>query len=174
MNHAAPVARVACRSDGSVTVDAEREARVELIPGPVGWRVVGLDATEGRAERVVEDGGGFRLRRASSADDEGARTVRFPDGLTGREAQGRHVLLEDGRLFRLVERGGTDPRFELLSWEVPGPYLVARPADDGWTIEPEASGGALADLRALWVLMALEILDAETNGMMGRTTDDAP
>ena len=84
------------------------------------------------------------------------------------------MLLEDGRLFRLLERGGIDPRFELLSWEVPGPYLVARPAKDGWTIAPEASGSALGDLRALWVLMALEILDSGTNGMMGRTTDDAP
>ena len=158
------VAHVACKPDGTVIVEVEPDAHVELIPVRDGWRVLGMESgVEARAERVIEDGGGFRLKRSQSQDDEGARTLRMPDGDGGREARGRHVLLEDGRLFRLVERGGRDPRFELLSWEVPGAYLVARPGQDGWTIEPQVAGDALDDLPALWVLMALEILDTETN-----------
>jgi len=161
-------------TDGSVRVRVEGDEPIRLEPVDRGWRVRGLgEAGEWRAERVDVDGGGFRLRSAAAAGEEGARTTRMPGLASGDPAQGRHVLLEDGRLFRLVERGGSDPRFELLSWEVPGPYLVARLTADGWKIEPQAAGGALGDLRPLWILMAMEILDSEEPLGNARSNDDA-
>lgn len=163
-------------ADGTVRVRIDGDDSIQLTPVARGWRVRGLgEPGDWRAERVDGEPGGFRLRSDDDADDEAACTTRMPRS-TGEPAEGRHVLLADGRLFRLVERGGLDPRFELLSWEVPGPYLVARPATGGrgWTIEPQPSGGALGDLRALWILMAMEILDSEEPLENARSNDDAP
>ena len=167
-----PIVSFALRADGSVVLDAGGSRPIELHARDGAWAGAVDEADPWRIERVPGEGGGFRLRRSGSSDEEGARTLRMPTS-SDEVRTARHVLLEDGRLFRLVERGGRDPRFELLSWETPGAYLVARPAPAGWTIVPEASGGALGDVRALVVLMAMEILDSEQPGGIGRSIDDA-
>ena len=73
----------------------------------------------------------------------------------------RYFLMGDGRLFRFALRGPVDCRFELSGQETPGAYLTARPQADGWRIEASPASGGIEDLRALSVLFAAEILDAE-------------
>jgi hypothetical protein len=60
-----------------------------------------------------------------------------------------------------VRRGPREGGFELLGWETPGAYLTAQPASDGWKLAPTAACGGLVDLRAISVLFAAEVLDAE-------------
>jgi hypothetical protein len=167
-----PIMRFALRADGGVAIEPEGSRAIDLRPCKGGWVAAVDGEAPWRIERASDDGGGFRLLRKIAEDAEGARTMRLPVAAAD-DGVARHVLLEDGRLFRLVERASKDPRFELLAWDAPGAYLVARPSGAGWAIEPEAAGGALADLRAIVVLMAMEILDAELPGGIGRTVDDA-
>jgi hypothetical protein len=73
----------------------------------------------------------------------------------------RNLLLEDGRLFAIVPRGPREPGLHVTSWEVPGPYLDARPSAGAWTIAPTIAASGIADLRALTLLLAAEIADVE-------------
>ena len=74
----------------------------------------------------------------------------------------KFLLLDDGRLFRIALRGPRDGGFELLGWETPGAYIIARPEpNNGWSLIPTAACGGLTDLQAISVLMASEILDSE-------------
>ena len=78
-----------------------------------------------------------------------------------------YLLLADGRLFRIVGRGPRDARFELLGWQMPGAYMIARPEPEGWRICPAPSCGAIADTGVLTILFAAEILAAEGFGSLG-------
>ena len=82
----------------------------------------------------------------------------------GREAGLKFLLLDDGRLFRIVLRlSGSPPEggYELLGWETPGAYLRARPEPSGWKLVATAAGGGLTDLQAISILFAAEILNSE-------------
>jgi hypothetical protein len=169
----AALARIERGIDGTIRVRAEGVDAIEIASVGGAWRVRGLGDPGGwRAERCPV-ARGFRVRPDGTPEDEAACTTRMP-AAEGEAALGRHVFLADGRLFRLVERGGRDPRFELLPWEAPGPYLVARPGAADWRIETQPAGAALGDLRELWVLMALEILDSDEPLGEARSNDDAP
>jgi len=79
----------------------------------------------------------------------------------GSEAGLKFLLLDDGRLFRIVLGGSRDGGFELLGWETPGAYVRAQPESNGWKLIPMAACGGLTDLRAISILFAAEILDLE-------------
>ncbi len=79
----------------------------------------------------------------------------------GSEAGLKFLLLDDGRLFRIVLGGSRDGGFELLGWETPGAYVRAQPEPSGWKLIPTVACGGLTDLRAISILFAAEILDSE-------------
>ncbi len=89
-------------------------------------------------------------------------------GLEGPSAP-RNLLLEDGRLFRILPRGPREAGMELLSWEVPGAYFHARPEPRGFVLVPTVAAGGIADVRVLSLLLAAEVLDAE-EPLVGTTT----
>lgn len=147
--------------------NASGEIALESEAGPQ-WRLVA--AGEGWWVDVGDDAGRWLLRPARSrgsrfvlvterAERELGRTLAL-EGV-GHPPELRYFLMGDGRLFRFALRGPVDCRFELSGRETPGAYLTARPQADGWRIEASPASGGIEDLRALSVLFAAEILDAE-------------
>jgi len=144
------------RADG-VTLDAPGAPSMRISPAGDGWQISGRDDVEGwRLERAEPAWSGFVLFAGSDGEELG-RTTSLPDVVD--EPNGRHVLLADGRLFRIIVRGPRNPRVELTGWEVPGPYLEALPqANGGWRLRASDAARAIADLRALTLLLAAELL----------------
>ena len=70
-------------------------------------------------------------------------------------------MLADGRLFRVSVRGVSTPRIEVARWDVPGPYLIARPGASGWTIERTPAGRELEGCETVELLTtaAIEALE---------------
>jgi len=139
---------------GGFCLSSGKRSVLTATPADEGWVVSG--AGERQEWRLTQEGG-FVLRGGD--DSERGRTMRFPG--IGREVGLSYLLLDDGRLFRIVLRGPRDARFELLGWETPGAYLVARSGNDGWTIEQTPAGVELEDSDALMVLFAAEILASD-------------
>jgi hypothetical protein len=129
-------------------IPTDKEWRVEVGGGSVGWLLRRSRSPGSRFVLVVE------------ADErELGRTLALES--VGLPPELRYFLMGDGRLFRFALRGPVDCRFELSGRETPGAYLTARPQSDGWRIEASPASGGIEDLRALSVLFAAEILDAE-------------
>jgi hypothetical protein len=122
-----------------------------------GYAVAGTAAGRGWFLRVdsAGAGGGFVLVHADAAEaGEIARSSR----IAGQEGAAT-ILLEDGRLFRVVPRVGSDgARVELTGWETAGAYLVARPGRAGWRVEAGPAGRDLGIGADLAVVFAAEIL----------------
>ncbi len=135
------------RTDGGPTVRARSSGNDWRIEGIEGW----ADATLRRAE----DSSGFVLTLEVGV----ARTMP----LVGADWPGspRFMLLADGCLYRIALRGPADAGFELVGWESPGAYLVASPTDKGWKIEAMVAATGLDEIRAMSLLFAAEILEAE-------------
>jgi hypothetical protein len=131
---------------GTTTIEAERQDER--------WRVPGLAATLRRAD---SEEGGFVLAR----EDGGGEIGRTMAPLGVPEADLRYLLLSDGRLFRIVR--GQEGGFDLLGWETPGAYLRARRTGrvGVWTLEPTVACSGLIEIRALSLLLAVEVLDRE-------------
>jgi len=74
---------------------------------------------------------------------------------------GSSIVLADGRLFRVSVRGVSAPRIEVARWDVPGPYLIARPGASGWTIERTPAGRELEGCETVELLTtaAIEALE---------------
>jgi hypothetical protein len=141
---------------GGLRLEPAGRAPMELLPDGDGWAIE-VDGEDGTWRVRAEAPHGFVL--VAGDGRELGRTQGLPG--VGDEANLSFLLLEDGRLFRVVLRGPRDGRFELLGWETPGAYLVARPGDARWTISPTAACGGLSDLRAILILFAAEIVAAE-------------
>jgi len=142
---------------GGFRLEVDGTAALIVRPEPSGWQLDG-GATKGwRLNRQRSGADGFVLRRAG--EDEAGRTMRHPG--SGSEAGLSYLLLDDGRLFRVVLRGPRDARFELLGWETPGAYLVARPEQVGWSIRPTAAGECLERTESMLILFAAEVLAAD-------------
>jgi len=146
-------------ANGGFEIETAGQPTVRVDPCGDGWRIEGQRGIEGWfLRRTAGDGVGFVLSEADGRTEAG-RTMPLVG--TGREAGLRFLLLGDGRLFRIVRQGPRQVGFELLGWETPGAYLKALPEAKGWTLAPTAAAGGLDDLRAIGVLFAAEILDAE-------------
>jgi len=150
------VRHVVRHPDGGFDLQAAgRKQRVVSAEG--GWSVEGDAEFDGwwlRRARVP----GFVLQ-GKEGDREVARTM--PPVGTATESGLRFLLLEDGRLFRIVLRGPRNGRYELMGWETTGPYLTARPEAEGWRLEPTSACGGLDEIRVLCLMLAAEVLDAE-------------
>ena len=76
-------------------------------------------------------------------------------------ADGTSILFADGRLFRVEVRGLSSPRVEVARWDVPGPYVIARPENAGWKLERTPAGEALEGCDALEQLLRAAIESLE-------------
>jgi hypothetical protein len=138
------------------------EARLDAHDGS--FTVHGLaESPVARLTRDRGDGGGFVL---VAGETELGRTM-VPLGLAPEETGLRHVLLDDGRLFRILPRVTAEDGPELAPWEVGGAYLRARPDPPRWLLVPLPSSGGIPSLGALSLLFAAELLDAEQTQRKG-------
>ena len=144
---------------GGFEIEAAGQPTLRGEPDGDGWRIEGGKGQQGWVlQRNTSEARGFVLIRAEDRSEAG-RTMA-PVGAV-RDAGPSFVLLDDGRLFRIVLRGPRESKFELAGWETPGAYLTARPEAKGWTIAATPAAGGLADWTAVCLLFAAEILDAE-------------
>jgi len=151
-HHLAPL------EDGGFALRAGNREPIRVQPVTGGWRVSGPPPVQGWTLRRGETAAvRFELRTSGAGEPRGRSMPLAGD----RDAAVHYVLLDDGRLFRVVLRGPRDSRFEMLGWETPGAYLVARPQSEGWTIAAMPACGGLQEIESLLVLFAAEILDAE-------------
>ena len=110
--------------------------------------------------RLTPRPGGERRFRPGDDPGESVLVVSDPSGereLGRVRGDGSSIVLADGRLFRVSVRGLRAPRIEVARWDVPGPYLVARPDETGWTIERTPAGEALDACETLEQLTAVAI-----------------
>ena len=155
--------QVVRRLDGAgftVQVGADVVLRAESSPSGLEVRETAGDARWTLTRRREGEPSGFVLR-AEGAAGQAETMPRVGAARDGEDAGTRFVLLEDGRLFRIVRRRPPDAGFELLGWETPGAYITARCEPEGWRLIPAAACGGLSDIRALTLLLAAEILKAE-------------
>jgi hypothetical protein len=151
---------VARLPEGGFEIKAAGRTTIRAHPSDGGWRI---DGSEGAGnwllKRTTDEARGFvLLASGGSEDEEIGRTMPLAGAV---EAGLKFLLLDDGRLFRIVRRGTRDGVFELLGWEAPGAYIEARPEATGWMLVATTAGGGLVDLTAISILLAAEILDAE-------------
>jgi hypothetical protein len=156
-----PDRSLARRLSGGFEIDAAGQPTIRVTPSGDGWRIDGGEGLRGWTLRRTTSGAeGFVLIGADGRTEAG-RTMPLVGA--GREAGLKFLMLDDGRLFRIVLCGPRQGGFELLGWELPGAYLAAQPVENGWTIVPTPACGGLEGLsvRTISILFAAEILDAE-------------
>lgn len=123
---------------GTLRLSADSGATVELQPCADGYLLRG-DVPGNWRLAPVDEGTGLRLH--DDARELGRTTLVDPEAGPTAPA---YLLLDDGRLFRLVQRTPDDPGYELWSWEVPAPYLGATRRPDGcWRLAPTVAGAEL-------------------------------
>lgn len=141
---------------GGFTLESPGGDTVRVEPGDGGWRLAGATDMNDWTLRRAKQGRGFVL--AESGREIGRTMAAI--GIEGGTAP-KHLLLEDGRLFRIVPCGPRTAGADLLGWETPGSYLCARPTERGFTIAPTPAAGGIPDLRVLSLLLAAEVCDAD-------------
>jgi hypothetical protein len=133
---------------------------LEAVASTGGCRVEGGAGQEWWLESLPEAEAGWVIleRRGGDAGDLG-RTTRSREGDGGIPAT---LLLEDGRLFRIVGRVGEAASLALLGDEVSGAYVTATRRGAEWVLTRTAAGLDLEFPMAGWLLLAAEIarLDA--------------
>jgi len=144
---------------GEIALDSEDGPPWRLEPTTAWWWVEFGDGSGRWLLRPARSRGSRFVLDAEPDERELGRTLALE--CVGHPLELRYFLMGDGRLFRFALRGPIDCRFELSGRETPGAYLTARPNEDGWRIEASPASGGIEDLRALSVLFAAEILDAE-------------
>lgn len=145
--------------DGGFEIEADGQPTIRAEISGEGWSIDEGKGIRGRIlRRTASEAEGFVLSGTDGGSEAG-RTMPLVGA--GREAGLKFLLLDDGRLFRIVMHGPRRVGFDLLGWETPGAYLTAIPEAKGWKLAPTAACGGLTDLTALAILFAAEILDAE-------------
>ena len=157
-----PDRTVARLPEGGFEIKAAGRATIRAQPSDGNWRI---DGGEGSGawllKRASDEARGFVLLASvgrAGEEEEIGRTMPLAGAV---ESGLKFLLLDDGRLFRIVRRGTRDCVFDLLGWEAPGAYIEARPVATGWMLVATTAGGGLVDLTAISILLAAEILDAE-------------
>ena len=150
---------------GEIFLDGETGPPWRFVPTGAGWWVEVGEGSGRWLLRPARSRGSRFVLGAEAEERELGRTLALES--VGHPLELRYFLMGDGRLFRFALRGPIDCRFELSGRETPGAYLTARPQSDGWRIEASPASGGIEDLRALSVLFAAEILDAEEPSGLG-------
>jgi len=132
------------------------EPWVKATPYNDGWHVSGDGGETWQLAQLPAERGFVLLR--TDGDSELGRTMP----LVGLNHAGvRFLLLDDGRLFRIVHRTSRAGGAELQGWETAGSYLEVEVDAQGWRLLPTVAAGGLKDLRAISVLLAAELLAAD-------------
>jgi len=160
------VYRVLSIAEGGFALDGRKPCRVVATADR--WRLEAEDDLDGWWLRRSGNQG-FVLQRGHEAG-EVARTMPLVGA--GAESGLRFLLLDDGRLFRIVLRGPRDGCYELMGWESPGAYMTAHPEEEGWSLRTTAAGSGLRDIRVLCLMLAAEVLEAEGSMRSDRSHDD--
>lgn len=148
-----PERRLARIAGGGFEFRGPGAAKRRFNAGPGGWAESGGD---GWAIEHTERGG---LRLLRDDGSEAARSMSLEGGVP--EPNLYYLLWDDGRLFRIRLRATGRGGFELSGWEVVGAYLIATPESDGWRIVQTPASSGLAEVDALSILFAAQILDSE-------------
>jgi len=145
---------------GGFRLEGRGRSEIRALPGPEGFVVRGGGVDGWLLERPGGDvGAGFILRRGAAPEaPEAARSMRPWDSGVPATA---HFLTGEGRVYRMVFRGGSEGGLELRSWEVPGAYWKARPSARGFRLTRTVAGRELPDETALLVLFAAEVLETQ-------------
>ena len=145
--------------NGGFVLETDGQPAIKVAPCGDGWSVTGIEGRKNwTLQRADAEVGGFVLQTSDGAAEAG-RTMPLVG--TGWTTGPRCLLLDDGRLFRIVRRGPRDDGFDLLGWEMPGEYLRARPEPEGWRLIGSAACSGLTEINVIVILFAAEILDAE-------------
>jgi hypothetical protein len=144
-------------TNGGFELQPASGARIQMVVAQDGWRVDGA-ANLGDCRLQQEQPAGHVLQSAGDQTEIG-RTLCLSASSPGLNLY--YLLLDDGRMFRIVPCGPRDSRFELLGWETSGAYLVARPNGDGWRIVPTVACRGILNLDAILILFAAQILEAD-------------
>ena len=148
------------RPDGSFRLEWEGGQVLETVACAGGYEVRGGAGPDWWLQELPEYEAGWVLRRQRSGDaEELGRTTRAREGDGGLPAS---LLLEDGRLMRIVPRMGRQAHVALIGDEVSGAYIEAAPRQDAWVLTRTAAGLELELGAAGWLLFAAEI--ARTHG----------
>lgn len=158
---------------GGFSLEAGCAASLHVSRTDEGWRVVGDGPGAGWiiTREASDKGGGLRLEAESGWV---GRTLAFSG--TDQFPGLRHLLLADGRLFRIVLCRPRSAYFELRGWETSGAYLTARPAPGGWTLTTTPAGESLrriGGIEAIELLFAAEICQSDS-GPEPTTRGDGP
>jgi hypothetical protein len=146
-------------SDGVVHVLADDHEKTAMHPEGDGFRLTGSGSSpERRIVPARDTAGGFLLvRRDGAAEVELGRSTPLEDEVE--ESAPTYLLLDDGRLFRLLLRGPEDPRYELCCWESTAPYLEARRVSaTDWSLVPTLAGRELTGWDVILPLVATTVL----------------
>lgn len=158
---------------GGFVITPREGSPIRAVPVGHDLRIEGAASLEGcRLARGEGPGARFLLLA-----DDGRTEIGRSAALQAAENGGdeRHLVMEDGRAYRLLLRGPADARFELLGWEAPGAYLTARCDPRGWWVFPEPASSGLREIRPLLVLLAAELLESGTKGpWVGREPSRGP
>jgi len=145
-----PENSLVCLAAGGFLLDGPAGETIRAKPAEDGLRIEGPERIDGW--RLLDSDEGFLLERTRG--DEAGRSLRSSgDGIE----EPTSILLDDGRLFRMILRGPRDPRHELIGWETAGSYFEIRPDAEGWTIRTTVAGHGLDEIDALLLLMAAEL-----------------
>jgi len=151
---------LAARPDGSFRLVLSDGAVFETVACTEGYRVEGDAGPDRWLVSLPEGEAGWVLRASpgNEAEDLG-RTTRSREGDRTFPAT---LLLEDGRLFRIVAFVGSDRGAALLGDEVSGAYVDASRRGAQWVLARTAAGLDLELGTAGWLLLAAELarLDA--------------
>ena len=143
------------RPDGSFRLEWDDGAVLETVACAGGYDVKGGAGPDWWLEELPEHEAGWvlRSRRGNDAEELG-RTTRSREGDGGLPAS---LLLDDGRLMRIVARMGHDSHVALIGDEVSGAYIEAAPRRDAWVLTRTAAGLELSLGTVGWLLLAAEI-----------------
>jgi hypothetical protein len=147
------------RPDGGFTLSSPDSPEIRVVANDQGWGVEGPEPVHGCGLTRGKSPAERYVLRAADGETEAGRSSTLQG--TGTAGAGPDLVMDDGRVYRVVLRGPADARFELLGWEASGAYLTARPGPQGWAITPEPAASGLPEIRPLLILFAAEVLHAE-------------
>ena len=144
-------------TNGGFDLQPTSGERIQLEVAQDGWHAIAAGKLPACSLRRESQAG--HILQAAEDQTEFGRTLCLSTSSPGLNLY--YLLLDDGRMFRIVPCGPRDNRFELMGWETSGAYLVARAEGEGWRITPTVACRGISTLDAILILFAAQILEAD-------------